>query len=173
MTWTLENSKNNESRKVLWELVPYMRGRCLDIGAGQYKVFPHFVSVDSGHHWGLRDIDEPVKDAKDLSIFASCSVDLAYSSHLLEHFPYKDVPAVLDEWLRITKQNGHMILYIPDSEEYPKVGQPGANPDHKWDPTYELVVQALEQSRYSWDIVDFQKRNKEDEYSLFFVVKRL
>ena len=172
MTWSLANSRNDESSKVRWELVPYLRGRCLDIGCGAYKVFPHFVGVDSGHHWGLQGVDVK-SDASDLSLFASQSCDTVYSSHLLEHIPYEDVPKTLDEWFRVTKQGGHVILYLPDSDEYPKCGTEFANPDHKFDVTYDNIVEALEKTKYSWDITDFQVRHETDEYSLFFVVKKL
>ena len=48
MTWSLENSKLDEAAKIRWELVPYMAGRALDLGCGAFKVFPHFIGVDSG-----------------------------------------------------------------------------------------------------------------------------
>lgn len=172
MTWTPENSKSDESSKIRWELVPYMRGRALDIGCGLYKVFPHFIGVDSGKEWGPRGIDLKVETAEKLDLIASGSVDLCYSSHLLEHIPYKNVPATLREWMRVTKQGGHVILYIPDEDDYPKVGQPGANPDHKWNCSYDRVLEAMEQVDCGWDLVDFQKRNAEDEYSLFFVFRK-
>lgn len=169
--WSLENSKNDESSKIRWELVPYMRGKCLDIGAGPYKVFPQFVGVDNGHHWGHWD-NVRVECASDLSQFGSASWDLAYSSHLLEHFEYERVPAVLKEWMRVVKMGGYMVLYVPDEAEYPEVGHPHANADHKWNVNYDLVVKAME-AIPGWDMVDFQKRNEADEYSLFFVFKKV
>lgn len=172
MSWTLENSKSDESSKIRWELVPYMRGRCLDIGAGLYKVFPHFIAVDNGHHWGHKGTDVRVKTAANLDVFSSGSCDLAYSSHLLEHFSYSDVPGVLREWMRVVKPGGFIVLYIPDEDEYPKVGEHGANPDHKWNCSYDRVIAALEQVESGWDVIDFQKRNQENEYSLFFVVQK-
>ena len=173
MTWSLDNSKNNESAKVRWELIPFMRGRCLDLGCGPYRVFPHFIGVDNGHHWG--NIGEFVKvdSAEKLDLFSTASCDLVYSSHLLEHFHYDKLPAILTEWMRCVKQGGHLILYVPDAAEYPNVGHPHANPDHKFDPTYENIAEAMEQVPYSWDLVDFQKRNQGDEYSLLFVFKKL
>jgi len=172
MTWSLENSRNDESSKVRWELVPYMNGRCLDVGCGAYKVFPHFIGVDNGHHWGRTGVDI-MTDAADLSLFASKSCDLVYSSHLLEHVPYETVPKVLSEWSRVTKQGGHMIFYLPDEDEYPKVGHKHANADHKWDVNYDKVVAAMEKVERGWDLADFQKRNADDEYSLFFVFRML
>ena len=171
MSWSIENSRNDESSKIRWELVPYMRGKCLDIGSGAYKVFPHFVGVDNGHHWGHFD-NVRVDDAKDLSQLGSAAWDLAYSSHLLEHFYYKDVPAVLKEWMRVTKIGGHLILYVPDEDQYPKVGEFGANPDHKWNVNYDLVIEAMDKLECGWDLVDYQVRSEEDEYSLFFVFQK-
>lgn len=172
MTWSLENSKNDESSKIRWELVPYFRGKCLDIGSGPYKVFPHFSGVDNGHHWGNQWTDIRVDDAKDLSQLGSASWDLAYSSHLLEHFSYEQVPAVLKEWMRVTKIGGHLILYLPDEDQYPKCGTKYANVDHKWDVSYEKVVAAMEKLECGWDLIDYQVRSEADEYSLFFVFKK-
>ena len=169
MTWSLENSKNDESSKIRWELVPYFRGKCLDIGSGPYKVFPHFTSVDNGHHWGVNGIDIRVDTAENLDCLGSRSWDLAYSSHLLEHIPYENVPATLKEWCRVVKDGGHVILYLPDEDEYPKVGHEYANKDHKWDVNHDRVIAAMEKLERGWDLVDFQKRNETDEYSLFFV----
>lgn len=172
MTWSLENSRNNEARKICWELVPYMHGRVLDIGCGPYKAFPHFIGVDNGHHWGMQGADIK-SEGDDLSLFSDGSVDTVFSSHLLEHFPYEKVPAALKEWMRVTKTGGHVILYLPDEDEYPKVGHPHANVDHKWNVNYDRVVEAAEKVPYSWDLVDFQKRNADDEYSLYFVFRKL
>lgn len=172
MTWSLENSKNDESAKIRWELIPYMHGRALDLGCGPYKVFPHFIGVDNGHHWGHLGTDVPVDDAAKLDLFADASCDLAYSSHLLEHFKYEDVPAVLREWMRVVKPGGHLILYVPDEAQYPKCGTEFANPDHKWDVNYDKVITAMERVAGGWDLIDYQVRSERDEYSLFFVFKK-
>lgn len=172
MTWSLDNSKNDEAAKIRWECVPYMGGRALDIGCGAYKVFPHFIGVDSGHHWGRQGVDV-MSDASKLDLFADKSCDCVFSSHLLEHIRYEDVPDTLTEWFRVLKNGGHLILYLPDEDEYPKCGSQYANSDHKWDVSYDKVVAALEKVACSWDLIDYQKRNETDEYSLFFVLKKL
>jgi len=171
MTWTIDNSKNDESSKIRWETVPYFHGRVLDIGCGAYKTFPHWVGVDNGHHWGLMGVDEKIKDAGDLSIFSGQSCDAVFSSHLLEHIEYDRIPDVLTEWMRVTKQDGHLMLYLPDENQYPKCGEKGANPDHKWDVSYEKVIAAMEQVKRGWDLIDYQVRRENDEYSLWFVFK--
>lgn len=173
MTWTAETSRGNEAAKVKWELVPYMRGRVLDIGCGCKKAFPQFTGVDSGKAWGLGDADILIDSADSLPMVAGGVCDMVFSSHLLEHVEYDRVPDVLREWFRVTKTGGHVVIYVPDEDEYPKVGAFGANPDHKWNVNYEKVVAALDSVECSWDMVDFQKRNSGDEYSLLFVVKKL
>ena len=177
MTWRIDAPQGDEASKIRWSLVPYMRGRCLDLGCGPYKVFPHFVGVDNGHHdktFGWKNkADILVDTCESLPLIASESCDGIFSSHLLEHIPYEKVPATLNEWLRVIKRGGHLMLYLPDEDEYPKMGQPGANPDHRWDCNYDKVVAALEKAHCSWDIVEYEKRNQTNEYSIFMVIKKL
>jgi predicted SAM-dependent methyltransferase len=173
VTWKIDGPQGNEAAKIRWELVPYMNGRVLDLGCGPFKAFPHFTGVDNGHHWGLRGADIAVDTAEKLDVFASRSHDMVFSSHLLEHIKYESVPATLTEWCRVIKDGGHLALYLPDEDEYPKVGEAGANPDHKWNVSYDKVVAAMEAVPRSWDLVQFEKRNSNDEYSLYFVFKIL
>lgn len=173
MVWSANAPYKAESKKVVWEVAPYLRGRGLDIGAGDFKVLPHAISVDNMHHaqfgFSVRP-DFMCEDAAKLDVFASQSMDFVYSSHTLEHI--EDYTSALKEWLRVVKQGGYLILYLPDEDEYPKVGEPGANPDHKWNVNYDKVVDAMRLAG-SWDLIDFQKRNEDDEYSLLFVFKKL
>lgn len=173
MTWSMETSRGDEASKIRWELVPYMRGRALDIGCGLFKVFPHFIGVDNGHHWGHQGVDVRVDSAEKLDIFADASCDCVFSSHLLEHIPYERVAATLTEWFRVLKPGGYMCLYLPAEGDYPSVGEEGANPDHKWNCNYQRVVDAAEQVKCSWDLLDFQERHLGNEYSLFFVFQKL
>lgn len=174
MTWSLEKSKGDEASKIRWELVPFMRGRCLDIGCGPFKVFPHFIGVDNGHHWGHFD-NVKVETAEKLDLFGSATIDCVFSSHLLEHITYENVPATLGEWMRVLKPGGYLCLYLPAEGDYPSVGEPGANPDHKWNVNYNRVVEAMERVEYGWDLQEFQERHGEDppEYSLWFVFRKL
>ena len=173
MTWTSENSKANESSKIKWEAVPYFHGRVLDIGCGPFKCFPHWIGVDNGHEWGPDGVDVRVPSADKLDLFADETCDGVFSSHLLEHIPYEKVPETLIEWFRVLKRGGHLMLYLPDEDDYPKVGEPGSNLDHKWNVNYDRVVAAAEQAPCDWDLVDYQKRNDDDEYSLWFVFRKL
>lgn len=173
MSWSISNSRNDEASKIRWELVPYMHGRVLDLGCGGYKAFPHFVGVDNGKTWGRANADVLVDTAEKLDIFATDSCTTIFSSHLLEHLPYEDVPKALNEWMRVVKVGGQVVLYLPDEDQYPHLGDKYANPDHKWEPNYTKVVTAFETADYSWDLIDYQVRDQKDEYSLFFVFRKL
>lgn len=172
MVWDAAAPYKPESKKIVWEVAPYLRGRGLDIGAGDFKVLPHAISVDNMHHakFGFSVRPDVLCEATKLDVFASQSMDFVYSSHTLEHI--EDYVSALKEWFRVVKQGGYVILYLPDEDTYPKVGTPYANPDHKWDVSYEKVVDAM-RTVGSWDLVDFQKRSADDEYSLLFVFKKL
>lgn len=118
MTWSLKNARNDESAKVRWELVPFMVGRACDIGCGPYRVFPKFIGIDNGHHWGKVGDFVPVDTAEKLDMFASQSFDCVYSSHLLEHI--EDYKAALKEWWRLVRPGGYLCLYLPHRDLYPR-----------------------------------------------------
>lgn len=169
MVWSVDGPLNNEAAKVRWELVPYMRGVALDLGCGGYKVFPHFIGVDSGKEWGRAKADVLVDTAEKMPIFASNSADLVFSSHLLEHI--EDYKSALKEWWRIVKHGGYLALYLPHKDFYPNKGTPGANVDHKHDFLPSDIVDAM-RGLGGWDLVENQERNEEDEYSFFQVYKK-
>ena len=201
MTWKIDGPQGNESGKIKWEIVKWTRGRGLDLGSGIQKTFPHFIGVDNGKDGTLFghpiNPDVRVTTAAELPMFASGSMDFVFSSHLLEHFPltYDDprkwsnpmaralaermliekntATDALREWMRVIKRDGYLVLYVPDEDEYPKVGEEGANPDHCFNCSYDVVVQLMRETGTSWDLVDFQKRNEAHEYSLFFVFKKV
>ena len=172
MTWDRNAPYKAESKKIVWEVAPYLRGRGLDIGAGDFKVLPHAISVDNMNHaqFGFSIRPDVLADADNLSVFSSQSMDFVYSSHTLEHIA--DYEKALAEWFRVVKIGGYMVLYLPDEDEYPKVGEPGANTDHKWNVNYAKVVDAMKKIK-GWDLVNFQRRNQDDEYSLLFVFKKI
>lgn len=167
--WTLENSKNDEASKIRWELVPFMFGRSLDIGCGAYKVFPHFIGVDSGKAWGRATADV-LSEGESLDVFASQSCNCVFSSHLLEHIV--DYGKALREWWRVLKPNGYLCLYLPHKLFYPNIGQSGANPDHKHDFLPQDIIDAMEEIG-GWDLIENQDRNETDEYSFFQVYKKI
>ena len=175
MVWRREDPQGNEAGKIRWELVKWTRGRGLDIGCGPEKAFPHFIGVDNNADAGLFGIqakpDIFIEDAQDLRLFASEQYDFVFSSHLLEHIPFDNVVKCLKEWMRVIKNDGYLILYLPDETLYPKVGEEGANKDHRWNVSYSLVVELMKKAG-CWDLLEWERRDQDREYSLYFVFQK-
>lgn len=178
MTWKITDPEGNEAAKISWEIVKWTRGRGLDIGAGPARTFQHFITIDNNVDAVLfgRQMPRPdifVADACDLSMLATEQFDFAFSSHLLEHIEEDKLVKCLREWWRVVKPEGFLVLYLPDEDEYPKMGEEGANPDHKWNVNYNAVMRLMEAAKVPFDLMDFQKRNEGFEYSLYFVFQKV
>ena len=172
MVWSVEQEYQSESKKIVWEVAPYLRGRGVDLGAGMFKVLPQAISVDNGHHEVFNHqihADIKVDTCEKLDIFGSQSMDFVYSSHLLEHI--ENYKAALTEWWRILKVGGYMALYLPHKDFYPNVGTKGANPDHKHDFLPADIIEAAS-TFGGWDLVECQARNEDEEYSMLLVFKK-
>lgn len=183
MVWTLETSRGYESAKIASLVVPYTRGQGIDIGCGSEKVWPHAIGVDNHHHqknFGYGNTANITAEADNLSVFADESMDFVFSSHVLEHIHPKDVHTTLLEWSRVLKVGGYLILYVPSANLYPKVGEAGANPDHKWDIYPNDIEEALlHATTCGWTQVECEERGhigshpfQAHEYSLFEVYQK-
>jgi ADP-heptose:LPS heptosyltransferase/predicted SAM-dependent methyltransferase len=178
--WRAEDPQGAEALKCRFDIVPYTRGRVLDLGAGGLRTYAHFTTVDNltdarlfGHQMKP---DVIVDSCEKLDIFGDRSVDAVFSSHLLEHL--EDTVAVLREWWRLVKVGGHLVLYLPHADYYPNIGQPGANPDHKHDFRPADIKRAMreilpEAGGHGWDLVVNESRNGGNEYSFLQVYRKL
>lgn len=183
MVWKIDDPQGAESHKIKYEIVPYTRGRGLDLGCGIWKTYPHFIGVDNLKQWGstpspsyemaVKMNIDVVTDCDNLEMFASGSMDFVFSSHLLEHI--KDAEKALKEWWRVVKIGGHLVLYLPHKDFYPNVGREGANPDHKHDFIPKDIIAFMKEiakSTRGWDLLRSEKRNNDNEYSFLQVYKK-
>lgn len=174
MVWNPNDPQGDEAAKIRHFIVPYTRGRVYDLGAGPFKAWPHFISVDNFDEWasfGQEWAPDIRGDVTKLDWFADASADAVFSSHLLEHLD--DTQAVLREWWRVIKPNGYLCLYLPHKEFYPNIGQEGANPDHLHDFVPQDIIHAMEDCVGSWDLVENLERNERQEYSFLQVYQKL
>jgi ADP-heptose:LPS heptosyltransferase len=119
-----------KSLEIKHRIVPYTRGRGLDLACGVAKTWPHFIGVDSYKDFGGRinfsGLDTAVRyslrmnvdvicNAFELSPFSGGSMDFVLASHIL-HLADRTKDA-LAEWWRVIKQGGYLILYAPCGEE--------------------------------------------------------
>lgn len=108
-------------RRISWKFVRFCKtvrhpvnadGRLLlHLGCGPIDV-PGYTNVDAQPFPHVHY----VHDVYPLEIFESNSVDLVYVSHVLEHFPFNEVPLVLKEWRRVLKDGGILRLGVPNFE---------------------------------------------------------
>ena len=171
MVWSVETSQGFEQDKIAAHVVRYTRGKGLDLGCGQRKVWPHCIGMDDGKY-GKGEADV-IGDISDLSMFADKSMDFVFSSHALEDFEDDCVPILLKEWARVIKTDGYLVLYIPSANLYPKVGEPGANPLHKWNIfPGDICKHLLGATTSGWSLLENEERNQLNEYSLFEVYQK-
>jgi len=164
--WSDATSCGYEVRKCRNRVVQYLHGTVLDIGCGDEKIIPQAIGVDLDPKADLRvDLSRP--DA--LSLFNNDSVDVIFSSHFLEHII--DYEGALRQFWRILKPNGLLILYLPHRDLYPRIGEEGANPDHKHDFVPEDILNALSKfARYT--VIRNQTHDEADEYSFELVISK-
>lgn len=171
MTWRIDGPIGSESHKIRHKIVPYTRGRGLDLGPGPWKAWPHFTGIDNLDEWNDGSWQPDIRgDITDLSQFADRSLDFVYSSHVLEHLD--DTEAVLREWWRVIKDDGYLVLYLPHADLYPRMGEPGANPDHLHDFLPQDIVDVMCRVSKAWDLVENEDREQGDEYSFFQVYRK-
>nr|WP_159465260.1 class I SAM-dependent methyltransferase [Scandinavium goeteborgense] len=106
----------------------WLIGNGLDIGGGPdsigiYKsLFPLMGKVTV--------YDMPQGDAQYLDNVGDNSFDFVYSAHCLEHVV--DPMVAINNWMRVLKPNGHLIITVPDEDMYEQGVWPSTyNNDHK------------------------------------------
>lgn len=107
----------------------YFIGDGIDIGCGTDPISLYaelFPLMRSLRAWDLHD-----GDAQYLLDIADNSFDFVHSSHCLEHM--QDPAQALNNWFRVLKPDGHLLLLIPDEDLYEMGVFPSTNnSDHKW-----------------------------------------
>ncbi len=110
--------KVSETSKVRDSLSIFCEGNGLDIGFGGDPIVPHAICLDLAEPYAQYcDYPQHLKgDGTDLFWFRDDSLDFVYSSHVLEDF--EDTSAVLNEWFRVIKIGGKLVLFLPDEIAY-------------------------------------------------------
>lgn len=167
MVWTPELSKGDETAKCRFHVASFLRGRGIDLGCGNEKIAPDALGVDLyGEEADIR-LDLGAPDS--LAMFADGGFDYVYSSHCLEDF--KETRVILEQWWRLVRPGGHLILYGPDPDYYPHKDTAGANPSHKVDLHGGQVWEILK-GLGSASLVHLSRHNETNEYSWLLVVRK-
>lgn len=107
----------------------YFKGNGIDIGgkpdplANYTELFPLVKSI--------RTWDKEDGDAEFMSSIKAETYDFVHSSHCLEHM--KSYSVAIENWIRILKPGGYLIVTVPDEDLYEQQHFPSIfNKDHKW-----------------------------------------
>lgn len=113
--WTQEQRENRDKMlkrvEFLKELPRYEAGTYLHLGCGP-QILPRYTNIDKYYkHPEVRNMDMGGLD------YPSNSVKAVYSSHALEHLPFRPARLALREWARVLSPGGTLFLAVPDMEE--------------------------------------------------------
>jgi len=128
----------------------YFIGDGIDIGGAPdplslyAQFFPRMGRV---RIWDLQD-----GDAQFMHGIPDGHFDFAHSSHCLEHLA--DPVVGLQNWFRIVKPGGHLVVIVPDEDLYEQGVFPSTyNSDHKWTFTIAKQRSWSEKSRNLIDLI--------------------
>lgn len=112
----------SETAKFKHLVQQYCTGNGVDLGSAGDPVVPHAIQVDLPElEYRRYNTTRPAAviqwrgTAEDLP-FKDNTLDWLSSSHLLEDF--KDWSPLLNEWHRVLKRSGYMIISVPDHERF-------------------------------------------------------
>lgn len=138
-----------QARRIVWEIIPYVRGKVLDV-SGEQKTLPNFIGTAENNI-----------DWRDLGMFRDGALDAIFSSFTLSLIYQSEVPKILKEWWRVIRRGGYLVLYLPN----------GQDADDKWSVSKGSVLEVMG-GIDGWDLVDYQVRTSEGENGLFFVFQK-
>jgi len=110
-------------------VLPFCKGYGCDIGFGGDKIVKDSVGIDFESPYantGGDKVDIVCDVMKESIPVPDNTFDYVYTSHLIEDF--EDTKKGLNEFIRILKSEGNLILVFPDQQQYEKhcksTGQP-------------------------------------------------
>lgn len=135
-------------------ITKYFVGHGIDVGGGNDSLekysylFPNIKSV--------RNYDRPDGDALTMSDVKDNFFDFVHSSHCLEHL---DSPVKgFNNWLRIVKPNGYLIITVPDEDLYEQGIFPSSwSDEHRW--TFTIYKDKSWNNDKSINIIDLIKKS--------------
>lgn len=112
-----------------WQTTRNQKTICLELGSGAKRGENGWTTIDLTG----ADISHDLRNGIP---FLTGSVDRIYTSHMLEHIPYRDLVAFLNECYRVLKEGGELSVCVPDASRYIRAYVEGKH-FRKFDKMYE------------------------------------
>lgn len=172
------NIYRSETAKFRELLLPFCKGEGIDIGFGGDPIKPEAITIDLEKPYAYAG-DAPQHlsgDASYLEWFQDESFDYVYSSHLLEDF--QDKATILQEWLRVLKPNGHLVLLLPDEKRFREHCERSKMPynSHHADPGFSIDALKSVLGRLRVEIVKeyptLECKDEESNYNFAIIARK-
>ena len=148
----------------------------LDLGFGGNAIIPSAICLDLESIYCKPGLSPQhlVGTAQCLYWFRDNVLDYIFSSHLLEDFI--DIRSVLDEWCRVLKIGGVLLLYLPDEQRYRKiVGESGGyiNTHHVYEHmSLHFMEELLAKYFPNLEIIHTYEETEGSMWSFFMVIRK-
>ena len=143
----------------------------VDIGSNGDPLFPQSISIDRIGGTRLGPLVQLRGDALNLKWFQDKSLDYVYSSHCFEDFKNEDKSRALVEWVRVIREGGYLLLYLPDQKRYEAECQRNGsrpNQDHQ-DPNFNIETVRQLVKDLQLPVQEVYSISKHAIYSFFLV----
>ena len=108
---------DNDPRTDFLYVEKYCRGLGFDIGVGTNRLSETILSTDWYPHSDVDMIWNVVHEGGRYPYpFRDGRFDFVFASHVIEDFPPHEIQFVYDEFIRLVKPNGYLVLIVPDME---------------------------------------------------------
>ncbi|HPI41412.1 MAG TPA: methyltransferase domain-containing protein [Pseudobdellovibrionaceae bacterium] len=139
------------------KFLPYLTGSGIDIGCGADPILQSARAFDQIHG-----------DANQISKYIPEKFDYIFSSHSLEHM--LDPLLALEDWLKILKPAGYLVVLVPDEDLYEQGNFPSRfNRDHKhtftiqksksWSPKSHNILELVKKLNVELIMIELQEDN--------------
>jgi predicted SAM-dependent methyltransferase len=160
----------SETSTRLHLLKPYCQGNGVDIGSQGSPVNINSIQIEFDRSRFEEDV--PIQwegDGISNLPFKNNVLDYVYSSHLIED--YEDWTSILNEWNRVIKIGGYIVIMVPDHNKFRECvskGQPD-NLNHKHESYPGELSSYYKKHFLNFDIIcDYIT----DSYNILFVAKK-
>lgn len=185
--------EENDPRPEFLAMSKYIVGLGLDIGCGTNRLSPTVMTTDWYPHVDTDLIWNCVhEDGRYPYPFRDNRFDFIFASHVLEDFAPDEIQFVFDEWLRMVKVGGYLIILVPDIEggRYPgidevftaespevisgerQIGELCGNPSHRVTMGVTYMNMLVNNSGHKLEVVQVDTI-PHDTMTLDYVIKKL